>query len=159
MNKVYIVTDGDHICRVFSTHALASEFMKTTGLASDIEEFLIDVPRERWTYVSVRMHEDGTLHGKPEKTVVDEKLADIVAEYPPRPLFWGRPFPRTFVSWNVMTDDVDKAVKVVAEKVATLVSIGAWGNNDLLWKLWGQALKTEVEKPAPHEGTEGPSQS
>ena len=134
MTTMYVVTTGEYsdyrIANIFSTRRGAQEYARAVKrLASydnpQIEPWDVDVPRKSWIYTRVLMDEDGTLVGAGQSLTMDA------------PAFVGPRPARKSLCWYVATTDTQGAIKVVAEKVAILRNMEAWGNNKILREMTG----------------------
>lgn len=143
----YVIAEGEysdyHIVAVFSDPGKASaalEVIKRRGyrddethVDADIEEYDLDPePSQflRHPVLRLTMTKEGEVvsHQTYWPGAREERPDDVGFQYfirPPR----GREADPELV-WAVATDDLDRAVKVVAEKRAEILAAGVWGDDD-----------------------------
>jgi hypothetical protein len=125
--KVYVVTRGEssdyHIEAVFSTRELAEVFSEESNIKnrdwsykSEIEEWDLDKPKEKWGVYVVRMNKDGIVTEAPYEFNGNEgfcgfdSLHDLV--------------------WGVAANNRESAIKVVNGKRAQILALGIWENGE-----------------------------
>lgn len=127
MDEVYIVTNGEcsdyRIRGVFTSREAAEAYARLIN--GKVEPWEVDVPKEEWTQVAVGMNRQGQVG----HSVVEHSLR-------PEPGFrwYGR---ADYFVWVVVTDNEERAVKVVNEKRAQIIAAGVWGDNEATRKLFG----------------------
>jgi len=124
MKKVYIVTQGSysdyHIVNVFSTKEKADTYVKECG--GDINEFELDLPRNEWWEITIRMRKDGEIKDKYSFDREYHTYSKYQASH-----FCCYDTYGNFV-YSVVTDDEKIAIKVTNEKRAIILANDAWLN-------------------------------
>ena len=127
---VYVVTQGDYsdyrIKAVFSTKPLAQGYIDIhvkynkydDGMC--IEEYNLNKPRKFEVGLQVRMKEDGSVVEVKPTVIEDGKDVGF--------RFFDFVTPKNLV-WIVVTDDEERAVKVVNEKRTQVIALDLWGND------------------------------
>ena len=127
--KVYIVTRGEYsdyrICAVFTKRKDAVEYVEYGGAINQreddyrIEVWPVDRPPVEWVHTFVGMDDSF----KVLYTTASTDPQDRNGFY-----CWTKDRDGTStLVWAVTTDNAERAVKVVAEKVAQIKALGLWG--------------------------------
>jgi len=135
MDRVYIVTSGYYsdymICAAFSTLEKAQEYMDKDkdeehgDGSAQIEIYLLDCEKPV-SITNVQMLKDGTVletETKESDSRLDIGLYNYYAVKPGK-------YDEMYISWNVETDSVERAIKIVNEKRAQILAANAWGDNN-----------------------------
>lgn len=146
-NKVYIVTSGEYsdyrINAVFSTREKAQEFLDICnqnqrdliGSSAEIEEWDLDIPRETWLSTHIYMFSNGD---------VSSAYTYLTARGNSAPSFGGFAYsmPKSgerLLSWTVRTGDKERAIKMVNEKRALILSHNLWADEEGVRRLLDNA--------------------
>jgi hypothetical protein len=134
MVTLYAVSKGSYsdysVRNIFSTKPLARAYLAKMKEMSqrggwddwndEIEEYELDLPREKWIMTQVRMTKDYVVKGtaiQPDAHGGEGFQAfDIEGN----------------IVWNVATEDVEKAIKVVSEQIDPIILLDYWGKNEEL---------------------------
>ena len=151
MKKVYLVTHGSYseyeVDAVLSSRELAQEYCDTFNKASGheeecIEEFELDVPKDRWFHTSVSMHRDGNLRcitkgsgGCAYANVGYSSGFQGYSTWMPAPT-------HRVLNWDVPTLDRERAIKVVNEKRTQILAADCWDDDGKTRLLFG--MKDEL---------------
>lgn len=131
MAKAYVVTSGEYsgkqIVAVFTDELAAVAFAEkdrdSFGRTSQVEEYPLDVPPDRWDLTIVEMAKDGTVL-RVRKTLDLIGVSGFDRWIDTRPSMKGQ---RDAFAWSVRTPDEQQAIKAVNEKRAQLIADGLWG--------------------------------
>ncbi len=134
MKKVYVVTTGEYsdysIKAIFTTKALAQECIDTLH-DGDIEEYILDLPKNPPPIIDVRMaKEGGVLDSYRYNEPYREQRYGFICFDRDHNLIWG-----------VRTDSKKRATKVVNEKRIQILAHDIWGDEDKVRELFSQKLR------------------
>lgn len=135
MKKVYLVTSGEysdyHVEAVYSTKNKAMEHCMHDRECRIDERELNPNIFNNIIYV-VWMAEDGSIDEDSTKSAVFSNVGkgfNFFYEYAGR----------DYLVWNVKTDDLKRAVKVVNEKRTQILAAGLWGDDEGVRKLFNKS--------------------
>jgi len=151
MDNVYLVTDGEYsdyqILGIYSTREKAEHAKELWNAKNEIEEFKLDEMLEcppgmrAWT---VKMLRDGDVKEISRATPEMSMFAnDEKHQYISNPGLWGGKYYRSYLVSTVWAENETHAAKIVNEKRAQLIAIGAW-QSDVV-KLGVSVAGREVE--------------
>jgi hypothetical protein len=133
---VYLVTSGEYsdygIRAAFSTKEKAQEWIDSwdgKGIYGhevgdfEIEEWALDDWPMAGTRIRVRMSRDGQGHA--EQPFVDSDVGFCCFDV------------HGCLTWDVATNEPERAIKVTNEKRVQIIALNLWGNHDECRKLFG----------------------